>query len=74
MYADKRAAMHGRSRIPEVTFYGLGCLFGALGLLLASRSFRHKTQKQPFRTISYAIFALNILLLYVLIPYLRAKF
>lgn len=70
MYIDKRAAKLNRRRIPEMTFYTLGFLLGALGLVLGSQSFRHKTQKQPFHTIMYFLLASNIGLLYFCATYL----
>lgn len=60
MYVDKRAAVRGRRRIPELSFYTIGMLLGAMGLLLASRAFRHKTQKQPFRTWMWVLLLWNV--------------
>jgi len=46
---DKRQAGLGRRRVPEATLWGCSTVGGWPGGLLASRQFRHKTQKQPFR-------------------------
>ncbi len=70
MYIDKRAAKLGRRRIPEMTFYGLGFFLGALGLVLGSQSFRHKTQKQPFKSLMHLLLVCNLGLLYFCATYL----
>lgn len=59
---DKRQSeCHGR-RIPERTLLGLALFGGALGALIGQQVFRHKTQKQPFRTLLWLAAAINILL------------
>jgi uncharacterized membrane protein YsdA (DUF1294 family) len=59
---DKRAAERGNSRIPEKTLLMASALGGSVGAVLAQRRFRHKTQKQPFKTILYGIIAAQIAL------------
>jgi uncharacterized membrane protein YsdA (DUF1294 family) len=49
--ADKSAAQQGRWRTPESTLHAIDLVGGWPGALLARRVFRHKTTKQPFRTI-----------------------
>jgi uncharacterized membrane protein YsdA (DUF1294 family) len=65
---DKRAAERGNSRIPEKTLLLASALGGSLGAIFAQRRLRHKTQKQPFKTMLYAIIALQagLLILYVM--------
>ena len=48
---DKSAAKQGRWRTPESTLHMLALVGGWPGALIAQRFFRHKTTKQPFRTI-----------------------
>ena len=48
---DKSAAELGRWRTPESTLHMLALVGGWPGALIAQRFFRHKTTKQPFRTI-----------------------
>ena len=48
---DKSAAEQGRWRTPESTLHLLALVGGWPGALVAQRFFRHKTTKQPFRTI-----------------------
>ena len=51
----------GASRIAERTLLGLALFGGALGALLGQQIFRHKTKKQPFRTLLWCAAAINIL-------------
>ncbi|MCU6205277.1 DUF1294 domain-containing protein [Enterobacter cloacae] len=48
--ADKMAARKGMRRIPEVTLLVFGVLGGWPGAIMGQQIFRHKTQKQPFKT------------------------
>ena len=49
--ADKSAAAQGRWRTSESTLHTIALMGGWPGALVARRVFRHKTTKQPFRTI-----------------------
>jgi uncharacterized membrane protein YsdA (DUF1294 family) len=49
--ADKSAAKQGRWRTSESTLHTIALVGGWPGALVARRVFRHKTTKQPFRTI-----------------------
>jgi uncharacterized membrane protein YsdA (DUF1294 family) len=60
MYAaDKRAAIRGTWRISEANLHLVALLGGWPGALVARRVFRHKTTKQPFRTIFWVTVAAN---------------
>lgn len=61
--ADKSAARQGRWRVPEASLHLLALLGGWPGALLAQRMFRHKTRKQPFRTVFWLTVLLNCLAL-----------
>lgn len=52
---DKAAARNGGWRIRESTLLWLAAAGGSVGAILAQRLLRHKTQKEPFRTILLAI-------------------
>ena len=56
----------GASRIAERTLIGLALFGGALGALIGQQTFRHKTLKQPFRTLLWCAAVINILAAVVL--------
>jgi uncharacterized membrane protein YsdA (DUF1294 family) len=58
---DKRQAERDGSRIAERTLIGLALFGGALGALVGQQVFRHKTRKQPFRTLLWLAAAINLL-------------
>lgn len=47
---DKTAALKGMRRVPEITLLVFGTVGGWPGAILGQQIFRHKTQKQPFKT------------------------
>lgn len=49
MGIDKFKAKHDLWRIPESTLLGGAFLMGAVGSILGSRFFHHKTQKKKFQ-------------------------
>ncbi|KRA00410.1 hypothetical protein ASD64_02285 [Mesorhizobium sp. Root157] len=57
---DKRLAEAGSWRISERTLLWLALLGGSLGAVSAQQIFRHKTRKEPFRTLLYLIVFLQI--------------
>ena len=54
---DKRAAIAGGHRISERTLLGLAVIGGGLGAVTAQQMLRHKTRKEPFRSLLYLILA-----------------
>ncbi|KQV67688.1 hypothetical protein ASC64_10700 [Nocardioides sp. Root122] len=56
---DKSAARQGRRRTPESTLHAVALLGGWPGALVARRVFRHKTVKQPFRTVFWMTVVAN---------------
>lgn len=56
---DKSAARRGRRRVPENRLHLLAIVGGWPGALVAQRTFRHKTVKQPFRAIFWVTVAAN---------------
>ncbi|MEM7587812.1 MAG: DUF1294 domain-containing protein [Acidobacteriota bacterium] len=64
LYAvDKSAARRGGRRTPERVLHACSLLGGWPGALLAQSAFRHKTRKQPFRSIFWLTVCLNVALL-----------
>lgn len=58
---DKRRAKAGAWRISERTLLGLALIGGSLGAISAQQIFRHKTCKEPFRSVLYLIVLLHII-------------
>ncbi|MBB3163594.1 uncharacterized membrane protein YsdA (DUF1294 family) [Rhizobium laguerreae] len=56
---DKQAARHGKRRISERTLLLLALIGGSLGAAAAQQLLRHKTRKEPFRSILAAILILH---------------
>lgn len=57
--ADKAAAKQGQRRTPESTLHLLAVVGGWPGALVARKAFRHKTVKQPFRTVFWLTVLVN---------------
>ncbi|MEG2042445.1 MAG: DUF1294 domain-containing protein [Hafnia sp.] len=47
---DKMAARKAWRRVPEATLLAFGAVGGWGGAIVGQQLFRHKTQKQPFKT------------------------
>ncbi|TBE86960.1 DUF1294 domain-containing protein [Rhizobium ruizarguesonis] len=65
-FMDKQAARCCRRRISERTLLILALIGGSLGALAAQQLLRHKTRKEPFRSILAAILILHGTLIAVL--------
>ncbi|MGO4441543.1 DUF1294 domain-containing protein [Rhizobium sp. RAF56] len=59
---DKQAAIEGAWRVRESTLLWLAIAGGSLGALTAQQVLRHKTRKEPFRSILMTIGALHVCL------------
>jgi uncharacterized membrane protein YsdA (DUF1294 family) len=57
--ADKSAATAGRRRTRESSLHTVDVLGGWPGGLVARHLFRHKTLKQPFRTVYWCTVIVN---------------
>jgi uncharacterized membrane protein YsdA (DUF1294 family) len=60
---DKHCAEERLRRVPESTLLLLALVGGSAGALAGQQYWRHKTQKEPFRTILFVIAASHVLLL-----------
>ena len=67
---DKAKAETGTWRVAESTLLMLALLGGTLGAYAGRALFRHKTRKQPFGAILFAIAVLQVLALGALIGWL----
>lgn len=63
---DKWCAENGRWRIPEADLLLVSLLGGSVGAIAAQQWLRHKTRKEPFATILFAIGIGHGLLLFVI--------
>jgi uncharacterized membrane protein YsdA (DUF1294 family) len=57
---DKEAARNGDRRVSESTLLWLAFLGGSAGAVFAQQNLRHKTRKEPFRSILLSIVVLHI--------------
>lgn len=57
---DKRLAQAGARRISEKSLLMLAAVGGTAGAVAAQHLFRHKTRKEPFRTILHGIAFLQL--------------
>ena len=57
--SDKSAAEQGRRRTPEATLHLVDMMGGWPGAMIARQAFRHKTIKQPFRTVFWVTVLAN---------------
>ncbi|WP_454716122.1 DUF1294 domain-containing protein [Caulobacter segnis] len=60
--SDKRRAMAGDRRVPERNLLQLVAVGGTVGALAAQQILRHKTKKEPFRSLLWLIAVLQIAL------------
>ena len=56
---DKRAAVRGRSRVPESTLHVMELVGGFPGALLGMHVFRHKRRKMRYFLMTWAIILLH---------------
>lgn len=58
--ADKMAARKGMRRVPEATLLVFGVTGGWPGAIVGQQLFRHKTQKQPFKSYFFISVVVSI--------------
>ncbi|WP_244520028.1 DUF1294 domain-containing protein [Sinorhizobium glycinis] len=59
-WLDKQAAQRNSWRVSERMLLTFAAMGGSLGALLACRTYRHKTRKEPFRTLLLAIVTFHL--------------
>jgi len=64
---DKSIAGRGITRVPEVVLHALTAVGGTFGSFLGMQIFRHKTQKGSFRIVFWAIVAIQIVVIVLLL-------
>jgi len=69
---DKRQAIGGGARIPEVVLHFVALLGGSPAALIGQELFHHKTRKLAFRLVLVAIFLLQAAVVYGYWRYLRS--
>ena len=72
-YWDKWCAENNRQRIPEANLLGVALIGGSIGAIWAQQKFRHKTRKEPFRSLLFGIAALQFLFVGVMCIAPRGK-
>lgn len=60
---DKWSAENKERRVPEKSLLALALIGGSIGAVAGQQILRHKTYKEPFRTILFGIAALHLGLL-----------
>lgn len=65
--ADKSAARRGTWRVSEANLHLVGVVGGWPGALVARHAFRHKTRKQPFRSVFWVTVVINCVALVLLV-------
>ena len=66
---DKRQAVRGATRIPELILHLLALVGGTIAALLGQMVFRHKTRKSSFQAVFIATALLQIALICVYLYY-----
>jgi len=67
MVFDKARAENNARRISEATLLNLALIGGSIGTVVAQRTIRHKTRKEPFRSRLAGIVLLQVLALIALV-------
>lgn len=69
--ADKRAAIRGDRRIPEMNLHALEFLGGWPGALIGQKVFHHKTKKKSFQAMFWLMLVLQIAAVYYILNFLK---
>ena len=58
---DKHLASEGMRRIPESTLLLVALIGGSAGAIAGQQYWRHKTRKEPFRTMLFGIAIVHVM-------------
>ncbi len=64
---DKSIAGRNVTRVPEIVLHALTATGGTFGSFLGMQIFRHKTQKKSFQIVFWAIVALQMVVIVLLL-------
>ncbi len=70
-WKDKKAAMRGNWRVPEMQLHTLELLGGWCGAYMAQKMFRHKTKKKSFRAMFWLMLVFQVAFIWIALKYLR---
>lgn len=70
-WKDKRAAIRGSWRIPEVQLHTLELLGGWSGAFIAQKVFHHKNKKKSFQAVFWLMLFFQLVILITIIKYLH---
>lgn len=68
---DKRAAIKGKWRVPEIQLHTLELLGGWPGAFIAQRLFHHKTKKKSFQSMFWLMLFLQIAAVWYILKFLN---
>lgn len=70
-WQDKRAAVRGAWRVPEITLHTLEFLGGWSGAFLAQKLFRHKTKKRSFQAMFWLMLIFQVVVVFLILKFLK---
>lgn len=68
---DKKAAIQGRWRIPEMNLHTLEFLGGWPAAYIAQKFFRHKTKKKSYQTMFWLVLLFQVVTVYYILSFLN---
>ena len=68
---DKRAAIRGDWRVPEMQLHTLGLLGGWVGAFVAQKIFHHKTKKKSYQSLFWLTLIIQLTAVYYIAKFLH---
>lgn len=69
-WVDKRAAVRGAWRVPEINLHTLEFLGGWSGALFAQKFFRHKNKKKSYQSMFWVVLIMQAAAIFVILKFL----